>query len=136
MPSKQLTKLKFHSGSKSLDADYWLDNFFTENASLQYANNPVISGQSVRQMFKEVFKKLDLMTHEVLYFDFVGDRIYQSAKIRYLVKGDNPDRDVIEIPGFAVFNVEHDEDGKLRCYKAETFLDPSPVFQRIAEKGL
>uniref|UniRef100_A0A8H7KFL2 SnoaL-like domain-containing protein n=1 Tax=Bionectria ochroleuca TaxID=29856 RepID=A0A8H7KFL2_BIOOC len=127
---------EFHSASKTLDADYWLGNFFTENASLQYANSPVISGPSVRQMFKEVFKKLDLMTHEVLYFDFVGDRIYQAAKIRYLVKGDNPDQDVIEVPGFAVCNVEHGEDEKLRCYKAEIFLDPSPVFHRIAEKGL
>ncbi|VUC28707.1 unnamed protein product [Clonostachys rosea] len=136
MPSNLLTKLKFHAASKTLDADYWLDNYFTENASLQYANSPVISGPSVRQMFKEVFKKLDLMEHEVLYFDVVGDRIYQAAKIRYLVKGDDPGQGVIEIPGFAVFNVEHGEGEKIRCYKAEIFLDPSPVFKRIAEKGL
>lgn len=107
------------------------------------------------QMFKGVFSKLDMMTHDVEYFgmapskqgrvknatklkltDYVPPRIYQAARIRYLVKDDNPDKDVIEIPGFATFFVKSGEDGKLRCFRAETFLDPSPVFQRIAEKEL
>jgi hypothetical protein len=52
------------------------------------------------------------------------------------VKGDDSEKDVIQIPGFATFFVKSDDAGKLRCYRAETFLDPSPVFARIAEKGL
>ncbi|KAI8716514.1 hypothetical protein NCS52_00945500 [Fusarium sp. LHS14.1] len=60
--------LEYHHGSESLDADSWLDNFYTEDISLQYANLPVLSGVSVRQMFKETFTKLDMMTHEILYF--------------------------------------------------------------------
>ncbi|KAH7268355.1 hypothetical protein B0J15DRAFT_545223 [Fusarium solani] len=122
--------LEYHRGSKSLDADLWLDNFYTEDISLQYANLPVLSGVSVRQMFKETFAKLDMMTHDIV------PRVYQAATIRYLVKGDDPEKDVIEIPGFATFFVKKEEDGKIRCYKAEIFLDPLPVFQRIAEKGL
>ncbi|KAK7217482.1 hypothetical protein V2G26_005485 [Clonostachys chloroleuca] len=101
-----------------------------------HSATPLYLGQVSGRCLKKFSKKLDLMTHEVLYFDFVGDQIYQAAKIRYLVKGDNPEEDVIEIPGFAVFNVKHGEDEKLRCYKAEIFLDPSPVFHRIAEKSL
>jgi hypothetical protein len=54
--------------SASLDADKWLDDFFTDDASLQYANNPVIYGSTVREMFKTVFAKLDIMTHEVVDF--------------------------------------------------------------------
>jgi hypothetical protein len=52
------------------------------------------------------------------------------------VKGDSAEKDVIEIPGFATFYVKSGEYGKLKCYRAETFLDPAAVFQRIAEKGL
>lgn len=68
--------------------------------------------------------------------DYVPPRIYQAATIRYLVKGDDSAKDVIQIPGFATFFVKPGGDGSLRCYRAETFLDPSPVFQRMAEKGL
>ncbi|CAG8123767.1 unnamed protein product [Penicillium salamii] len=123
----------FHQASATLDADRWLDEFMTEDVEMQYANSPVIKGSEVRQMFKTVLGQLDIMTHEVRYFDYVAPRIYQAATIRYLVKGDNHDTDEITIPGFAVFSVRED-DGRIKCYRAETFLDPSAVFQRIAEK--
>lgn len=107
----------------------------TDDVEMQYANNPVIKGDEVRQMFKTVFNELDMMTHEIRYSDYVAPRIYQSATIRYLVKGDNRDTDEIIIPGFAVFYVRKDVAGKVKCYRAETYLEPSAVFQRIAEKS-
>jgi hypothetical protein len=106
----------------------------TDDVEMQYANNPVIKGDEVRQMFKAVLSELDKMEHHVLYFDYVAPRIYQSATIRYLVKGDNEATDEIAIPGFAVFSVRVDDKGQIRCYRAETFLDASMVFQRIAER--
>lgn len=105
----------------------------TDDIEMQYANNPVIKGSEVRQMFTTVLGQLDQMAHEIRYFDYVAPRIYQAATIRYRVKGDSQD-DEITIPGFAVFNVR-EEDGRVKCYRAETFLDPSAVFQRIAEKS-
>jgi hypothetical protein len=105
----------------------------TDDIEMQYANSPVIKGSEVRQMFTTVLGQLDQMTHEIRYFDYVAPRIYQAATIRYRVKGDGLD-DEITIPGFAVFNVR-EEDGQVKCYRAETFLDPSAVFQRIAEKS-
>ncbi|KAK5046683.1 hypothetical protein LTR84_007444 [Exophiala bonariae] len=125
-----------HASSATLDADRWLDEFFTEDVSLQYSNNPVIQGPSVRAMFKTVFAKLDVMTHEVLYFDVVGSKIYQAAKIRYVVKGDDPERDVIEIPGFAVFFLRERHEERPKLYRAETYLNPTEIFSRITEKGL
>jgi hypothetical protein len=107
----------------------------TDDVEMQYANNPVIKGDEVRQMFKNVLSKLDIMTHEIRYFDYVAPRIYQAATIRYLVKGDSRDTDEINIPGFAVFFVRKDVVGRLKCYRAETFLDPSAVFQRIARNS-
>jgi hypothetical protein len=107
----------------------------TDDVEIQYSNNPVIKGNEVRQMFKIVLGQLDMMTHEICYFDYVAPRIYQAATIRYLVKGDSPDTDEITIPGFAVFCVRRDDAGCVKCYRAETFLDPSAVFQRIAEKS-
>jgi hypothetical protein len=74
------------------------------------------------------------MDHHILYFDYFAPHIYQSATIRYLVEGDNEGTDDIAIPGFAVFSVRIDDEGQIRCYRAETFLDASMVFQRIAEK--
>ncbi|KAJ5551970.1 hypothetical protein N7461_006668 [Penicillium sp. DV-2018c] len=107
----------------------------TDDVELQYANNAVMKGSEVRQMFRTVFAQLDMMTHEIRYFDYVPPRIYQAVTIRYLVKGDSPDTDEIAIPGFAVFSVRKDDDGHVKCYRAETFLDPTAVFQRIAEKS-
>lgn len=107
----------------------------TDDVEMQYANNAVIKGSEVRQMFKTVLGQLAMMTHEIRYFDYVPPRIYQAATIRYLVKGDSSDNDKITIPGFAVFSVRKDDDGHVKCYRAETFLDPSAVFHRITEKS-
>lgn len=107
----------------------------TDDVEMQYANSPVIKGVEVRQMFRNVLGELDAMTHEIRYFDYVAPCIYQAATIRYLVKGDNQNTDEITIPGFAVFSVRKDDAGQVKCYRAETFLDPSAVFQRIAEKS-
>ncbi|KAJ5301746.1 hypothetical protein PENANT_c002G11815 [Penicillium antarcticum] len=125
----------FHRASASLDADKWLDEFMTDDVELQYGNSPVTKGSEVRQMFKTVLGQLDMMTHEVRYFDYVAPRIYQAATIRYLVKGDSLNTDEITIPGFATFYIRQDDNGLVKCYRAETFLDPSAVFQRIAERS-
>ncbi|KAL5344973.1 hypothetical protein ACLOAV_009926 [Pseudogymnoascus australis] len=125
----------FHQASATLDTDRWLDEFMTDDVEMQYANSPVIKGVEVRQMFRNVLGELDAMTHEIRYFDYVAPCIYQAATIRYLVKGDNQNTDEITIPGFAVFSVRKDDAGQVKCYRAETFLDPSAVFQRIAEKS-
>ncbi|KAJ5997219.1 hypothetical protein N7499_006474 [Penicillium canescens] len=125
----------FHRASATLNTDRWLDEFMTDDVEMQYANSPVIKGNEVRQMFKTVLGQLGMMTHEIRYFDYVAPRIYQAATIRYLVKGDSLDTDEITIPGFAVFFVRKDDAGRVKCYRAETFLDPSAVFQRIAEKS-
>ncbi|KAF5011611.1 hypothetical protein FDECE_2274 [Fusarium decemcellulare] len=90
----------------------------------------------LHDMFKDLFNKLDGLAHDVDYFDYVSPRIYQAAAIRYLVKGDDPEKDEIQIPGFATYYVKEAEGGKIRCYRAEMFGDMTPVFQRIAEKGL
>lgn len=107
----------------------------TDDVEMQYANSPVIKGNDVREMFRTVLGQLDKMTHEICYFDYVAPRIYQAATIRYVVKGDDPETQEITIPGFAVFSVRKDDDGRVKCYRAETFLDPSAVFARIGEKS-
>ena len=67
--------------------------------------------------------------------DVVGHCIHQATTIRYLIKGDDPAKDVITIPGFAVFTRKQDQQGKMKCSRAEIYLDPSPVFQRIHAKS-
>ena len=50
LPTNLICSLQFHDASASLDADKWLNRFFTDDAALQYANNPVISGMEVRKV--------------------------------------------------------------------------------------
>ena len=84
-------------------------------------------------MFKAQFDKLDKMEHEVISrVDYVRPRIYHAVSIVYRVKGDSQDKE-IRNRAFAVFSVERDEDGRIRCERAEVYLDPSPLMGRIAE---
>ena len=72
------------------------------------------------------------MTHHVESFDYIAEnsKILQAARIVYQVKGDKEEK-VIEIPGFAAFSLERDADRVIRLVKAQTWLDPSPVTERI-----
>ena len=104
----------------------------TEDYELQYSNNPIIYGDDARKMFEEVFQSMDLLEHHIQYFDYVPPRIYQAVRVQYRIKGYPPSQD-IEVPGFVTFYVREENDGALKCYRGETFLDPSEVFARIAE---
>jgi len=106
----------------------------TDDTELQYANNPVMKGKEVRDMFTQVFQQLDLMEHEIVYFNYVPPRIYQAARIRYRVKGDGPEHEIV-IQGFATFYLREDEKKNLKCYRAEAYLDPSQLFAKMTEKA-
>jgi len=124
----------FHDMSQKLDAEAWLSSMFTPDITLKFGNTPVLSGSKVLEMFQGAFAALDVMVHDIDYFDVVDDRIYQAATIHYVVKGDDPGTQMITIPGFMTVWRRHGSDGKLRAYRAETFLDFTPVASRIAEK--
>lgn len=131
--------LEFHATSKTLDAQAF-SMFFTKDAELHFANNPTAHGrEAIQQSFAFAFEKLESMTHEIVYFDSVpgssGQRIYQAADIRYVVKGDDPEKDEIRVPGMmsGLFTIE---DGKLKLENCEVYLDMSKVLARMAEKGL
>jgi hypothetical protein len=106
----------------------------TDDVEIQYGNFPMSRGPAVRDLFENLFSKLDMLGHDIRYFDYVAPRIYHAATARYLVKGDSLETDVITLSGFAVFSLRKDGTGRPRCYRAEIFVDPSAVFQRIAEK--
>lgn len=116
-----------------MDAKSWWADLFTADTQLRYANNPEIRGDAARDMFDQTFQELDLCDHRLEYFDYCPPRIYQALKVKYRIKGDSPSQD-IELPGFVTLFVEEDQHGDLKCYRTETFLDPTPVFGRIAEK--
>lgn len=107
----------------------------TDDITLQFGNNPLLTGiDAVRGMFEQIFPNLDLMEHYIEYFDFVPpDKVYQAARIRYRVKGDDTSgKGDVEIPGFAVFWVREEGD-KLKSYRMETYLDPSPLLKRMEQ---
>lgn len=128
--------LSFHEATATLDTQQVGDKFFTDDAVCQYANNPEASGkENVLAFFNAAFNGLDLMTHDIVYFDFVApNKLYQAATIRYLVKGDNPDRDMFTVPAMMTAWLE-EQDGRLKIRRNEIYLDASALFARMHEKG-
>ena len=103
----------------------------TDDIEVQFGNNSLLKGAEVPRMFEAQFQRLGQMEHYIEYFDFIPPKIYQAARIRYRVKGDDESgKEDVEIPGFATFFVR-EEDRKLKCYRAEVFLDTSPLSKRM-----
>ena len=129
--------LDFHKTTASLNAELTTDTFFTSDAELQYGNFPEVKGRdAVLGMFAPAFNNLDLMHHEIVNFDFVGpDKLYQSTTIKYVIKGDDAEKDMITIPAILSAWLKEDE-GKPKMQRAEIYLDASQVFARMGEKGL
>lgn len=122
---------QFHAASDSLNAEFWIKEFYTENAVLQFGNNSLIQGhEDLINMFKSQFALLDMMKHEVEHIDVLPDRIYQYAHISYKVKGDS---EVIKIPGLAVFHKTPEEE-KIRRF--DVFIDSSPLITKLKSVGL
>ena len=112
----------------------WWEALLTDDTELRYGNNPVVTGKSARDMFDQIFKQLDEIEHTIQYWDYVPPRIYQAVMVRYRVKGDEASQD-ITLPGLVTFFVKENKKGALECYRTESFIDPAPVFSRMAEKG-
>ncbi|KAF2665803.1 hypothetical protein BT63DRAFT_428750 [Microthyrium microscopicum] len=127
----------FYDMADKLEAVPWFEQYSTEDTEIQYANLPLMTGKDALNMYIKVFGNLDRLAHSVKHFDVVGDRILHAVTVRYVVKGDDPDKDVIEIGAFSECHLRRDEvDGKVKCARADIYVDPSPVFQRVAAKGL
>lgn len=129
--------LDFHKSTATLDAKHSVENFFTPDIELQYANNPIITGrESAQAFFDTAFKAMDSMTHDIVYFDFVApDKLYQAVTIRYVVKGDTAEKDMISIPAMMTSWLREDK-GRLMMKRSEIYLDASQLFGRMAAKGL
>jgi ketosteroid isomerase-like protein len=122
---------QFHAAGDSLNAERVITDFYTEDAVLQFGNNPLIQGrQNLIDMFKTQFGLLDMMKHDIGHIDVLPDRIYQYAQISYKVKGDT---EVISIPGLAVFH-KKPEERKIRRF--DVFIDTSPLIEKMKKVGL
>ena len=87
---------------------------------------------SCHLLFETFFTRLSEMTHHIESFNYIPEdkKMLQAARIVYRVKGDSENR-VIDIPGFAAFTLERDGKGSIKLVKAQIWLDPSPVMERI-----
>jgi len=73
------------------------------------------------------------MKHEILHFDVVENRIYQSASISYVIRNDPEDK-IIRVLGMAVFHLVpmgEEEAGMMQRF--DVYLDPTPIGARIKE---
>lgn len=122
---------QFHTAADSLNAEFYIKEFYTDEAVLQFGNYPIIQSQKdLIKLFKDQFSRLDMMKHEIGHIDVLPDRIYQYANISYKIKGDN---EVIKIPGLAVFH-KTPEEQKIRRF--DVFIDTSPLTTKMKSLGL
>ncbi|EON98388.1 putative ntf2-like protein [Phaeoacremonium minimum UCRPA7] len=126
--------MMFHEVSDSLDPAR-LPEVYAKDGILQYANVPPVQGlDNLKGFFGPIFEKLELMRHDISYFDLVGDKIYQACTITYRAKND-PQKEEIVVPALGVFHIlpAGDDAGKMK--KAEVYIDPSPLMAAIARAG-
>merc|ERR1711964_658202 len=105
----------FHRASDSTD----LGQFYTKNGSLKFANNDLLDG-------------LDAIT---AFFDTIGNKIYQTCTITYIIK-DDPQGRTIKIPAMSVFHLVPGADfksGKALIEHFNVYLDGSEVFSIVGE---
>lgn len=73
------------------------------------------------------------LTIWLIYVDLVGNKIYESCLLTYIVAND-PEEKKIKIPAFGkIFLVEEGQDEAGKMERFEVYLDPSEVFKRIQE---
>ncbi|KAG9239342.1 hypothetical protein BJ875DRAFT_479468 [Amylocarpus encephaloides] len=139
--------LEFQKGTDSLDTST-LGLFYTEDATLNYANNETLVGlKSIVNFFEPIFKLLVSMKHTIKDFGVIGEIIYLTCTISYTVAND-PENRVIKLPAAAAFRLLGEEeqeetfrkgkvgkeDGEWACLRAfEVYLDPGPLYGRLGE---
>ncbi|KAF8637201.1 hypothetical protein AX16_010860 [Volvariella volvacea WC 439] len=132
----------FHKAGDGLNAQHWLTSFWSHDAELQFANNPVLKGHAaIQAVFDGAFASLSLMKHEILDIALSGTKIYQPANITYQIKND-PTQQLITIPGLAVFHkyIEPNSttppthwEPETKISRLDVYLDNTPVMERVKE---
>lgn len=124
-------------GTASLNGKRVVEDWFTDDVELRYANYPTITGKDkATGLFETQYNALDGLTHDVPDFDFIApNKLYQPATVRWLVKGDDPAKDWIEVQAMSTFWLT-EEDSKLKIRRAEIVLDVNEVTERMKSKGL
>ncbi|TGO17799.1 hypothetical protein BPAE_0408g00080 [Botrytis paeoniae] len=124
--------LEFHATADALTTN-GLEKFYGKNAILRFGNEEEVKGvDGIRKFFEGVFPLLKSMKHELVDVDRIGNKIYQSVFINYVVKND-PEERVIRIPVLGkLFLIEDgEEEGKMSRF--EVFANPSEVFARMED---
>ncbi|PQE08937.1 Cystinosin protein [Rutstroemia sp. NJR-2017a WRK4] len=124
---------QLHSSADSLTTKD-LSKFYSTNAVLRYGNIEEAKGvEEITKFFEAVFPLLKLMKHELVEMDRIGNKVYESCFITYIVAND-PEEKKIKIPAFGkIFLVEEGKEEAGKMERFEVFLDPSEVFARIQE---
>ncbi|KAL8786739.1 MAG: hypothetical protein Q9195_008073 [Heterodermia aff. obscurata] len=122
---------QFHVLADALDPRPWM-SLFAPDAILNYANNPTLTGhEEIIAAMEQSMSGLRSMKHEIGHIDVTPERIYQEAKITYVIKGD-PTEEKLVVKGFAVV---HKGVGEERLRRLDIYGDFSEVFGRMAEVG-
>lgn len=127
---------QYHAAGDALDPDVSVPRFYTPDCVMRFPGQPPLKGhEAIKGFFKKQFSLLDRMTHTIGHVDVAPDRIYQEAKIEYVVKGD-PEQMIIKIDGLAVFGRRVGED---QMSFFTVFLDPRLLLERkqaVAAMGM
>lgn len=118
---------QYHAAGDALNPDVSVPKFYTPDCVMRFPGQPPLQGHdAIKGFFKKQFSLLDSMTHTIGHVDVLPDRIYQEAKIEYVVKGD-PEQKVVKIDGLAIFGRRVGED---QMSFFTVYLDPRPLLER------
>ncbi|TGO73468.1 hypothetical protein BELL_0358g00030 [Botrytis elliptica] len=136
--------LEFHATADSLTTN-GLEKFYGKNATLRNGNEEEVEGvDGIRKVypslfilqaqtfFEGVFPLLKSMKHELVDVDRIGNKIYQSVFITYVVENDSEEREIrIPVLGKMFLIEDGEEEGKMSRF--EVFANTSEVFARIED---
>ncbi|KAF7932194.1 hypothetical protein EAE99_003434 [Botrytis elliptica] len=124
--------LEFHATADSLTTN-GLEKFYGKNATLRNGNEEEVEGvDGIRKFFEGVFPLLKSMKHELVDVDRIGNKIYQSVFITYVVENDSEEREIrIPVLGKMFLIEDGEEEGKMSRF--EVFANTSEVFARIED---
>ncbi|KAJ5164566.1 Nuclear transport factor 2 [Penicillium coprophilum] len=118
---------RYHASGDALNPDVSVPEFYTPDCVMAFPGQPQLQGHdAIKTFFKQQFSIIDRMTHTIGRVDVVADRIYQEAKIEYVLKGD-PEQKVIKIDGLAIFGKRAEED---QMSFFTVYLDPRELLER------
>ncbi|KAF2219177.1 hypothetical protein BDZ85DRAFT_322542 [Elsinoe ampelina] len=127
--------IKFFEADDSLDISK-LEKYIDSDVIQTVGNGAVSKGkEQVIKGFQSSFATLDILKHDIEFWDVAGNRVWTRLNVTHVLKAD-PEKQRRVVRAHAVFTIEEDPTTEYRIREMYICVDLSPVTQRFAELGV